>query len=341
MSVGYRWAAARLRIDPVTDFSHISRATELLRSGGVVAFPTETVYGLGADALNPAAIDRVFVLKGRPRKNPLIVHVSGPEMARTVARAWPESAERLAAEFWPGPLSILVPRRSSLPEAVTAGSDLVAVRCPNHPLALALIFEFAGPIVGPSANPSGGISPTTASHVLEAFADRNVLVLDGGACPAGIESTVIDLSTRPARILRPGVIGPEQISRALNMEVACPRAPESPSDSQSDLPLDSPGRLDRHYAPRTPARLFETPQWPAALAGVPRAAVLTHTDLVVQPPHTAIKLPADPAGYAASLYAALRDADRAGAAVILIHRPPESGDPIWSAVADRLRRATS
>ncbi|MFN7020728.1 MAG: L-threonylcarbamoyladenylate synthase [Phycisphaerales bacterium] len=325
----------------MTDFSHISRATDFLRRGGVVAFPTETVYGLGADALSPEAIERVFLLKGRPRNNPLIVHVSGPEMARTVARDWPESAERLAAEFWPGPLSMLLPRRSSLPEAVTAGSDLVAVRCPNHPLALALIFEFAGPIVGPSANPSGAVSPTTAAHVLEAFANRDVLVLDGGACPAGIESTVIDLSTRPARILRPGVIGPEQISRAMDMEVASPAAPESPTDPQCDLPLHSPGRLERHYAPRTPARLFETHQWPAVLTSAPRAAVLTYTALRVQPPHMAVELPADPAGYAAALYAALRDADRSGAAVILIQRPPESGDPIWLAVADRLRRATS
>ncbi|MCC6320457.1 MAG: threonylcarbamoyl-AMP synthase [Phycisphaerales bacterium] len=322
------------------DLAEIAHAAQLLRKGQVVAFPTETVYGLGADARNPEAIDLVFTLKGRPRNNPLIVHVSGPDMARTVAASWPPAAERLAAELWPGPLSILVPRRHDLPEAVTAGGDLVAVRCPNHPLALALLFAFQGPLVGPSANLSGQISPTTASHVRETFSDREAFVLDGGPCAAGIESTVIDITSSPPRILRPGLVGARQISELLGVEVREPDAGQRLARSDPAESLVSPGLLERHYAPRTPAKLFSGDEWKSLAAGR-RAALLTLTAPSIAPPHHAAAMPREPGAYAAALYAALRAADAQNADIILIERPPASGDPIWIAVADRLRRAAS
>ena len=170
----------------------IKEAASRLRDGGVVAFPTETVYGLGADAFSDAAVSRVFALKGRPSRNPLIVHVSGPLMAKRVTATWPVEAQRLADAFWPGPLSIVLPKRPEVPDIVTGGmgSASVAVRCPDHPTALALLYEFGSPLVGPSANLSGSISPTTAAHVRAAFSEQDVLVLDGGPCATGIESTV-------------------------------------------------------------------------------------------------------------------------------------------------------
>lgn len=327
-------------------FEDIHHAAELLARGQVVAFPTETVYGLGADAFNADAIDRVFQLKGRPRHNPMIVHVSGPDMARKVAREWSERADALARRFWPGPLSLLVPRSPSLPATVTGGSDLVAVRCPNHPVTLALLFELGRPLVGPSANLSGQVSPTTAAHVRESFSADDVFVLDGGACEAGIESTVLDITGIPPRILRPGVIGAEQIEAVIGGSVV-PFTPRRETGRAGE-PLHSPGLLERHYAPRTPAHLFAERDWPAILgkgnnepgAGPGPAVVITHRFRQVDPPHQIIEMPPDPADYAAALYAALREADRRAAAVILIERPPSDG-PLWSAIADRLARATT
>src|SRR5690606_24576931 len=216
-------------------------------------------YGLGADAMNPRAVARVFELKGRPANNPLIVHVSGPEMAAKVAREWPAQADTLARRFWPGPLSILVPRSLALPAAVTAGSDLVAVRCPNHPVTLALLFTFGGPLVGPSANLSGGISPTEAEHVRSAFPEEAVYVLDGGRCDTGIESTVLDVTSDPPRILRPGAIGADDIAAVIGVKVLGPGEPDAKNSregSQAGGPLLAPGLMERHYAPRTPAHLF-------------------------------------------------------------------------------------
>ncbi len=319
----------------------IHHAAALLREGRVVAFPTETVYGLGADAFNAEAIDRVYSLKGRPRNNPMIVHVSGPDMARRVARDWSARADALARRFWPGPLSILVPRAPGLPAAVTAGGDLVAVRCPNHPVTLALLFELNRPLVGPSANISGQVSPTTAAHVRESFRPEDVQILDGGPCEAGIESTVVDVASDPPRVLRPGVIGPAQIAAILG----CPVATPSPASSRQPAdPLPSPGMLDRHYAPRTAAHLFDEDEWPRVLDEFGRAAVLTHRLRHLEPPHTMIDMPPDAADYAAALYAALRAADSINPPVdaILIERPPPpESDPIWAAIADRLARATT
>lgn len=321
-------------------FEDIHHAAQLLASGRVVAFPTETVYGLGADAFDADAVERVYALKGRPRHNPLIVHVSGPEMARRVAREWSARADALARRFWPGPLSLLVPRSPSLPTAVTAGGDLVAVRCPNHPVALALLFELGRPLVGPSANLSGEVSPTCAEHVRDSFSAEDVFVLDGGVCEAGIESTVLDTTADPPRVLRPGVVSAEQIGQTIGTPVA-------PFDGDAGRretgPLHSPGLLSRHYAPRTPARLFDDHEWPSILnaAGPSGAAVvITHRFRHVVPPHEIIEMPPQPEDYAAALYAALREADRRHAAAILIERPPTDG-PLWGAIADRLARATA
>lgn len=325
-------------------FEDIQHAADLLRRGEVVAFPTETVYGLGADAFNAGAIDRVYELKGRPRHNPLIVHVSGPEMAQRVARSWPERAATLARRFWPGPLSILVPRRSELPAVVTAGGDLVAVRCPNHPIALALLFELNAPLVGPSANISGHVSPTTAEHVREAFDARGVFVLDGGACEAGIESTVVDVTSDPPRVLRPGVIGVDALSAALGYEVI---DASRTARGEALTPLPSPGLLDRHYSPRATAYLFEEQDWPLVkqhAATQPGVVVLSHRLMRSGPGLSVIEMPPDAAGYAAAMYASLRQADHEGANLILVERPPtgvsEGDDPLWIAIADRLSRAT-
>lgn len=322
-------------------FVDIQYAANLLRRGEVVAFPTETVYGLGADAFNAQAIERVYELKGRPRHNPLIVHVSGPEMARRVVREWSDAAAALSRRFWPGPLSILVPRSRELPEIVTAGSDLVAVRCPNHPVTLALLFELNRPLVGPSANLSGHVSPTDAQHVREAFADRGVQVLDGGACEAGIESTVVDVTSDPPRVLRPGIISAAQIAEVLGRPVA-----ETSGDQPVGGPLHSPGLLDRHYCPRAAAYVFDENEWPDVrriAAGRGDMVILSHRLLRAEPGLRVIELPPDAAGYAAILYAALRDADRAGASTILIERPPTGRatdeDPLWMAITDRLSRA--
>ncbi|MEO1128210.1 MAG: L-threonylcarbamoyladenylate synthase, partial [Planctomycetota bacterium] len=219
-------------------------AVRTLRAGDVVAFPTETVYGLGADARNADAVRRVFALKGRPSNNPLIVHVADIEMARTVVRTWTPHAMELATRHWPGPLTLVLERTDGIPDVVTGGGSTVAVRCPDHPAALELLRAFGGPLVAPSANLSGTISPTTAAHVRAAFED--VLVLDGGPCRAGIESTVVSLIDAPPRVLRPGALPPEQLG------IGTDAAPPTQGG-----PLPSPGMLDRHYAPRTPLHLFD------------------------------------------------------------------------------------
>ncbi len=298
----------------------IQAALERLKQGGLVAFPTETVYGLGADALNPEAIARVFAVKGRPASNPLIVHVADASMARQVVAEWPPEAERLARAFWPGPLTLVLPRAPHVPPDVTAGGDLVAVRQPDHPLTLELLRAYGKPLVGPSANRSGGVSPTTAAHVRSEFREDEVLVLDGGPCRGGIESTVL-LVGPPAVILRPGLIGPDE----LGLEVATEGGPSGAS----------PGQLDKHYAPRTRTVGIQAEDWP--LEG--RVALMSQHDL--DPPAAVfLSMPADPHGYAEQLYARLREADASGCDLIAIVVPTQSGH-VWDALRDRLRRATS
>lgn len=335
-------------------FAEIRRAAELLRNGRLVAFPTETVYGLGADAFNENAVRAVYEVKGRPPVNPLIVHVSGPEMARQVVApgAWNEQAEALTRALWPGPLSIILPKGKSIPGIVTAGGPNVAVRCPDHPVALALLFEFGGPLVGPSANPSGMVSPTLAAHVREAFSPEVVFVLDGGACRGGIESTVVSLvDPHHPRILRPGLISASQISAIIGEPVELGAGVAvggtGGAHARSAEVLESPGLLARHYAPRTRARLFAGEELIHALRadGGSRAVVLTIGVRDIPSPHIAIEMPVRAEEYAAALYARLREADAAGAARILIEQPAVHGGdadtPIWEAIADRLRRATA
>lgn len=300
----------------------IQRAAEVLTSGGVVAFPTETVYGLGADALNADAIAQVYALKGRPSNNPLILHVSSIEMARSLVTDWPEKAQALAERYWPGPLTIVLEKREAVPSVATGGGETVALRMPAHETARKLIETFGGPIVGPSANPSGGVSPTTAEHVEHSFAGR-VLVLDGGACARGLESTVVRIDGDTLKVLRPGVIGWQELG-AHACEFLAP----------DEGPLPAPGMLTRHYAPRTPVRLVRD----ARDLQAEDAVVLAHgagaSGLRV------IRMPAEAEAYGARLYAALREADESGASVILVEFPDGEG-PVWEAIRDRLRRASA
>ncbi len=327
----------------------------------MVAFPTETVYGLGADALSEAAVRRVYELKGRPAVNPLIVHVSGPEMAaRLVAEgAWTHEAALLARMYWPGPLTLVLARARAqpsggagergsggavglvVPDLVTAGGGTIAVRCPDHPVALALLFGLGTPLVGPSANLSGTVSPTQASHVRESFGAEDVLVLEGGACRAGIESTVLDLSSSRLRVLRPGMIGAGELAAVLGRPVE-----DAGVVAAGDGPLASPGMLARHYAPRTRAMIVDAGRLDETLRAYPAGAVvIARETLDVPPPHHCLEIRGDAQEYAHFLYSALREADARGMSAILIVRPPAPEDggesPLWAAIHDRLRRATT
>ena len=337
-----------------TGTSDILAAVERLRAGGVVAFPTETVYGLGADALSERAVARVFALKGRPSNNPLIVHVSGPEMAARVVApgAFSEDALRLTRALWPGPLSIVLPKAAGVPSIVTGGGPNVAVRCPDHPVTLALLLAFGGPLVGPSANLSGHVSPTTAAHVREAFDQEQALVLEGGACRGGIESTVVSLLSGDARVLRPGLIGAGEIGRILGRQVEVGVSDtgggaDGGADGRAGGALASPGLLSRHYAPRTPAMLLARAELEETLREEPwrSAAVLAFSPLPAEDEDAAgtvhtLLMPAEDVEYAGVLYAALRQADALGVERILIERPSGTSE-VWAAVLDRLRRASA
>ncbi|GJQ29235.1 MAG: threonylcarbamoyl-AMP synthase [Phycisphaerae bacterium] len=320
----------------------ISQAVAHLRAGGLVAFPTETVYGLGADALNEAAIRRVFELKGRPAANPLIVHVADAWMAREVVAHWPREAQLLADAFWPGPLSIVLPAGPHIPKAVTGGGPSVAVRCPNHPTTLILLHEYEGPLVGPSANLSGKISPTSAAHVREAFSATDVPILDGGDCEVGIESTVLSLVGGRATILRPGVIGPEQIARVIGRGVTY----EAPIPSAEGAPSPSPGLMPTHYAPAAKAVMVSGEDLPrVAREATGQVVALTISDVTLPPPHKCIPMPDTPEDYARALYTALRMADKPRTSVIAVETPPagvsDEERAVWRAVMDRLTRATA
>ena len=296
----------------------IKDAAERIRAGGLVAFPTETVYGLGANALDAAAVAKIYELKGRPAASPLIVHVSSIEMARTLVTEWPPAAETLAREYWPGPLTLVLPKAPAIPAIVTAGLPTVGIRVPNHPLALALIREAGVPIAAPSANRFMQLSPTTAQHVRDAFGDA-VPVLDGGACQVGIESTVVSIANGKITLLRLGMITLDDIERA-----------SAPSDPDAH---PSPGMHDRHYSPRTPLYLVDGPeQLPVGLG----AYVWREKTARLQP-H--VHMPTDPAAYAARIYSVLHDLDREGWPWIAVEAPPDT--PEWAAVLDRLRRAAS
>lgn len=325
-----------------------SRAVQLLQAGELVAFPTETVYGLGADAANPEAVAKIFAAKGRPADHPLIVHLPGAAHLDRWARDIPAVAWELAEAFWPGPLTLILKRAPEVPYAVTGGQETVGVRVPAHPIALDLLRAYAQAgggrnglcgIAAPSANRFGRISPTDAAHVHEELGDSVALVLDGGPCTVGIESTIIDLSRDdgfPPRLLRPGHITPEQIEDVIGV---LPELPEARQDSNT--PRVS-GSLDAHYAPLTPMRVVATAQLPDVLQRLKESGkcfgLLAHTRQPgLVPSHALRQLPDEPEGYARGLYAALRELDQAGNDLIVVEGI--SGEPGWAAVADRLRRA--
>lgn len=323
----------------------IDRAVALLAEGGIVAIPTETVYGLAADALDAAAIERIFLAKRRPATNPLIVHVADAAMARTLAAAWPAAAEKIVSRHWPGPVTVIVPRGPKVPTVVAAGGPTVALRCPDHPLARRLIAVLGRPLAAPSANRSMQLSPTTAGHVLEGLGSRVDLILDAGPCGRGIESTVVDCTVTPPRILRPGPIGRAELERTIGDTVIEAGAEDSGAAGQ---PRRSPGTMARHYAPQTPLEVTADaiPRVAELIAVGRKVAWLTIRTaepavrgLASAPGLVVVPMPPEPVAFAASLYATLHAADRRGFDTIVVDAPPSAEG--WRAVADRLARAAT
>lgn len=309
----------------------ITAAVAALRRGEVIGLPTETVYGLAADAANAEAVEKIFALKGRPADHPLIVHIGESAALSQWTHGHSPFAEKLAVAFWPGPLTMILPRSSAVPDAVTGGQDTVGLRCPAHPLALQVLRAFGGGLAAPSANRFGRISPTTAAHVREEFGAGVPLVLDGGDCEVGIESTIIDLSSEQPRILRPGRITQAQIEAVIG-----PVAQEANASSPR-----ASGTLAAHYAPSTPMLMLPRAALEAEareqVAFGKRVAVLAIGALPAEIPGLA--LPNDADAYAHGLYSAMRQLDSGGQQLLLVERPPEGAQ--WLAVHDRLRRAAA
>lgn len=309
----------------------MAEAAERLRAGETVAIPTETVYGLAADALNREAVARIFAAKGRPATNPLIVHVLDAEMAGRFTLSWDARAEALARAFWPGPLTLVLEKSEAVPDIVTAGGKTVAVRAPSHPVARAILAAFGGPIAAPSANRSTGISPTTSEAVMDELGDRIELIVEGGRCAVGLESTVVDLSVAVPSVLRPGRVSRTEIETALGEPVTMPGAKAEPGGITK-----SPGQLLRHYAPKTPIRLLPLEElWTSPST---RVVYLTRT-ADIPPGSLGRRLPESPEDYARELYAALRWADQQGVTELRLETPPDT--EVWAAVRDRLRRAAT
>lgn len=299
------------------------QAVQRLEQGRLVAFPTETVYGLGGDALNPRAIEAIFRLKGRPADHPLIAHVGSLEQAVRLAAVCPSPALELMNRFWPGPLTVVLPKSDLVPWELTGGQSSVAIRMPNHPVALELLRRFSKPLAAPSANRYGRISPTTCAHVRAEFEGDDLPVLDGGECDIGIESTIVSLVAEPL-LLRPGHIGLEAL-RAILPDLRLAATHEGPRAS---------GRTISHYAPTTPLRLVQT------LAHAShRDAVLAFTAKPAHHEGVWIQAPMDPRVYAHHLYDWLHRLDAAGAHTIYVCQVPQS--PEWDAIADRLSRASA
>ncbi len=328
------------RVLPPTDAA-VRAAAAALRAGALVAFPTETVYGLGADARDVEAVGRIFSVKGRPADHPVIVHLSDASWLDDWAADVPPVARDLARAFWPGPLTLVLRRARGVPDAVTGGQDTVGLRVPAHPLALRLLRTFGGGVAAPSANRFGRISPTRASHVADDLEDAlpgdALLVLDGGPCTVGVESSIVDLSGRRPRLLRPGGADVAALERVMGTHLERPRAGGGLSGSGTDGVPRAPGTLDAHYAPITPAELVPGAALLARAAERADAAVLAWRDAPATPHGRWLSLPARPDGYARGLYAALRELDASRAPLILIEEVP--GAPAWLAVRDRLERA--
>ncbi|SEP00102.1 L-threonylcarbamoyladenylate synthase [Nitrosovibrio sp. Nv6] len=322
--------------------SQIVAAAALLKAGGIVAFPTETVYGLGADISHPSAVQRIFEIKKRPADHPLIVHIADSSRLTHWAQEVPEQAWQLAEHFWPGPLTLILPRSRHVPENVTGGQDTVGLRVPDHPVALALLNALGHEkaLAAPSANRFGHISPTMAAHVREELGEAADLVLDGGPCRVGLESTIVSIEGGTATILRPGGIPLAALAEVLNGKIALPEG--------AKRAIRVPGALSSHYAPLTPLELWQSDDirrrafelaekgWCAAIVGW-SAQCLQHSERG----HEKIvyfSMPAEPMGYGHQLYATLRRADQERFDCLLVETPPDK--PAWMAIADRLRRAS-
>ncbi len=332
-------AIYNIPVPPTVDPAEIARAASLLRTGRLVAFPTETVYGLGANALDAEAVARIYAVKRRPATSPLIVHVASIEMAQSLVAKWPETADRLARKFWPGPLTLVIEKRIKeyiekqiekqpiIPDIVTAGLPSVGLRMPAHPIALALIEAAGVPLAAPSANRFTELSPTTAHHVRHSLGDEVDMILDGGPCHVGIESTVLSLTGPIPTLLRPGGISRTELEAILGPIAAAPEIPTGPHPS--------PGMHPRHYSPRTPLFLTTNGDLPDTRQGI----YLQHqhppnrTNVVIR------QMPQAAAEYATALYDALHQADAANYPWIAVDLPPLT--PEWEAVHDRLRRASS
>jgi L-threonylcarbamoyladenylate synthase len=318
----------------VVDRALIAKAAAILKSGGLVAFPTETVYGLGADASNAGAVAGIFAAKGRPSDHPVIVHLAAAGAIADWAIDIPEEAWTLAREFWPGPMTLILKRAPHVLDAITGGQDTVGLRIPSHPVAHALLSEFGGGVAAPSANKFGRVSPTTAQHVKDEFGDSLDLVLDGGASEVGIESTIIDCTRGAPRILRPGAITDAMIAHALG-----------DAGTTVALAVDSTprvsGSLEAHYAPKTRLLLVAADKLPVVLAAHPGRwiAILSRIEPAAPFAGHWRQAAQEPAAYARELYAHLRDLDASGADLMLIEAPPQG--PEWEGINDRLRRAAT
>ena len=320
----------------------ILRAAQLLRAGEIVALPTETVYGLAANALDEKAVAKIFQIKGRPANNPIIVHVASNEMAQRCAKNWPELAGKLSKAFWPGPLTLVLPRAENIPDIVTAGGATVGVRWPSHPFIQAVIRECGFPLAAPSANLSNRVSPTNAEHVRRQLGGKIPLIVDGGQSQVGIESTVLDLTVAPPRILRPGMVHAESLA------VVCGEVQSPKSKVQSrDSTLRSPGLLAKHYSPkaklvvlswRDDAELqFQLSTFNFQLS---TCFIIAHTKIPSGEKFSRVSvIPHDAEAFARAIYAELHRCDEAGAKWIVIEAPPEL--PEWGGIADRLRRAAA
>ena len=318
----------------MTYAADIEAAAQQLRRGGVVAFPTETVYGLGADALNPLAVQRIFAIKGRPAEHPLIVHLATVDQLTRWACDIPPDAYTLARCFWPGPLTLILKRAPQVPEVVTGGQDTIGLRVPSHPLALELLEAFGGGVAAPSANRFGRVSPTTAAHVRAELGHAVDRILDGGPCCVGLESTIVSLVGERPVILRPGAVARAQLAQALGKDIQTGVTPGAE--------LRAPGMLEAHYAPSTPLQIVPTPvlaQTAAACVALgQRVGILHINSLPLR--NKAVQgfaLPHDAEAYGQQLYAVLREADAAGLQMLLVEQVP--GDEAWLAVRDRLSRA--
>ena len=313
------------------DPGEIERAAQFLRAGCLVAFPTETVYGLGANALDAEAVARIYAVKGRPVTSPLIVHVASIDMAQSLVANWPENANRLARRFWPGPLTLVLEKqfenRPAIPAIVTAGLPTVGLRMPAHPIALALIRAAGVPLAAPSANRFGELSPTTADHVRRSLGSDVDFILDGGPCQVGIESTVLSLTEPKPILFRPGGISRTELEAIVG-----------PVASAQELQAGAhpaPGLHPRHYSPRTALYLVTNGKLPAQGQGI----YLQHASPPNRPDIKTIQMPTAAADYAAALYEKLHEADTANVDWIAVDLPPNA--PEWEAVQDRLRRAAS